>query len=109
MKIIDTPQIAILHSGNSAKVLQVTGNEGMDMPEHFCTKEAVIIIQKGSAILKMNGIEYSLIRDQSFIIPGGTTHMLSIKESFQAIVIMSIDSEIKFVNKINEKNGNQSK
>lgn len=98
MKIIDTPQVTILQSGNSVKVLQVTGDEGMNMPEHFCTKEAVIIIQKGSAVLKMNGKEYSLIQAQSFIIPAGTGHTLSIKERFRAIVMMSIDSEIKFVN-----------
>ena len=98
MKIRDTPQIVILQSGDSVKVLQVTGKEGMVIPEHFCTKEAVLVIQKGSAILKMDGKECSLTRDQSFIIPGGTNHILNITEGFQAIVMMSIESEIKFVN-----------
>lgn len=98
MKIIDTPQMKILHSGKSFKVLQVTGSEGMMMPKHFCTKEAVIIIQKGSAILKMKGNEYLLKQDESFVIPEGENHSLSIKEQFQASVIMEIASEIKFVN-----------
>lgn len=98
MKITGTPQMTILQSGESLKVLQVTGREGMSMPEHFSTMEAVIIIQKGSAILKMKGNEYLLLQNQSFIIPGGENHTLSIKEQFQATVIMGNDSEIKFVN-----------
>ena len=75
MKIKEAPQIIIRQSGNSVKVLQVTGNDGMTIPEHFCTKEAVLVVQKGTAILTMDGIENALMRDQSFIIPGGkSTH-----------------------------------
>jgi quercetin dioxygenase-like cupin family protein len=98
MKIIDTPQIAVLKSGRSVKVLRVTGEEGMVIPEHFCTKEAVLVVQRGSAILEMEGTVISLARDQTVIIPGGANHTLNIKERFQAIVMMCIDSEIKFVN-----------
>lgn len=98
MKIKEAPQIIIRQSGNSVKVLQVTGNDGMTIPEHFCTKEAVLVVQKGTAILTMDGIENALMRDQSFIIPGGKKHTLNMKEGFQAVVIMDIDSEIKFNN-----------
>lgn len=98
MKIKEAPQIIIRQSGNSVKVLQVTGMEGMDIPEHFCTKEAVLVVQKGTAILTMDGKQNALMRDQSFIIPGGKTHTLNMKGAFQAVVIMDIDSEIKFNN-----------
>ena len=98
MKIKETPQIIIRQSGKSVKVLQVTGKEGMSIPEHFCTKEAVLVVQEGTAILTMNGKETALTRDQSFIIPGGKKHALNMKEEFQAVVIMDIDSEIKFHN-----------
>ena len=97
MNIKEAPIIKILRSGNSFKVLQVRGREGMSMPEHFSTREAVIIIQQGSATLKMEGRDHALARDQSFIIPGGVRHRLSMHEAFQALVVMDIDSEIKFV------------
>ena len=98
MKIKDAPLITIRQSGNSVKVLQVTGGEGMAIPEHFCTKEAVLVVQEGTAILTMDGKENVLSRDQSFIIPGGQKHALNMNEGFQALVIMDIDSEIKFNN-----------
>ena len=88
--------MTILRTGNLFKILQVTGSAGMRMPEHYCTQEAIIIVQLGSAILTMNGIEYALQQDQPFIIPGGENHTLRLTENFQAIVIMKIDSEIKF-------------
>src|SRR5688500_2875711 len=98
MKTKEAPQIIIRQAGNAVKVLQVTGDEGITIPEHFCTKEAVLVVQKGTAILTMDGKENALTRDQSFIIPGGKKHTLHIKEKFQAVVIMDIYSEIKFNN-----------
>jgi hypothetical protein len=68
------------------------------MPDHFCTHEAVIIVQSGSAILKMSGIEYPIIQHQSFIIPSGESHTLVLTDDFEANVIMKIDAQIKFVN-----------
>jgi quercetin dioxygenase-like cupin family protein len=98
MKIIETPQMTILHTGLSFKVFQVTGQEGMCIPEHFSTKEAVIIIQKGSAVLRIKGRDHALQQYDSFIIPASEKHMLTIKKDFQANVIMENDSQIKFVN-----------
>lgn len=92
------PQMKILHLGNSFKVFQVNGIKDMSMPEHVSTREAVIAVQKGSAVLKIKGEEYLLSQDQSFIIPGGVGHNLSIQEEFQALVTMAVDSEIIFVN-----------
>ena len=98
MTITEAPQISILLTGDSFKVLQVRASAGMLMPEHFCTQEAVILVQKGSAILAMGGSEYPLKRDQSFIIPAGKRHTLRIVEDFESVVMMQIDSEIKFSN-----------
>lgn len=97
MTITDTPQMTILQTGKSFKVLQVTGSEGMTMPQHISTKEAVVTVQKGSAMLKINGNEHLLTQHQSFVIPAGEPHSLTIKENFQAVAVMATDSEIKFV------------
>lgn len=98
MKTKRTPHMTILQSGKSFKVLQITGSEGMSMPDHFSTKEAVVIIQNGSAMLKIGGEENLLTQSQSFVIPAGEHHSLTLNENFLAYVIMEIDSEIKFVN-----------
>lgn len=98
MKSNNNPKMIRLELGNTFKVLQVTGIAGMNMPEHISTKEAVIIVQKGTAILKMKGINHALKLNESFIVPAGEKHELQITENFQAIVIMESDSEIIFIN-----------
>lgn len=97
MKSKNNPEMSPLKLGNIFKVLQVTGNTGTNMPEHISTKEAVIIVQKGTAILKMKGIDHVLKLNESFIVPAGVKHELQITEDFQAIVIMESESEIKFI------------
>ncbi|HQQ94985.1 MAG TPA: cupin domain-containing protein [Bacteroidia bacterium] len=98
MKTSNYPKMTQLKTGNLYKVLEVTGISGMNMPEHISTKEAVIIVQKGTAILKMIGNEHVLKLNKSLIIPAGEKHALQITEDFQAVVIMECDSEIKFIN-----------
>ena len=98
MKSNDNPKMIPLELGNTFKILQVTGSAGMNMPEHISTKEAVIIVQKGRAILKMKGNNHELKLNESLIIPAGEKHELQIIEDFQSIVIMESGSEIKFIN-----------
>lgn len=97
MKTSNYPKMTQLKTGNLYKVLEVTGISGMNMPEHISTKEAVIIVQKGTAILKIKNIDHTLTLGNSFIVPAGEKHMLQITEDFQAVVIMESDSEIKFI------------
>lgn len=96
MKTAEQPHLAIYQTGATFKVLQVTGAEGMTMPEHFCTKEAVLIIKQGSGVLHMKGKDYPLWQHDSIIIPKDEKHSLSISEDFQSNVIMELDAEIKF-------------
>lgn len=98
MKSNTNPKMIRLELGNTFKILQVTGSAGMNMPEHISTKEAVIIVQKGRAILKMKGNNHELKLNESLIIPAGEKHELQIIEDFQSIVIMESGSEIKFIN-----------
>jgi len=98
MKIMIKPQMSILKTGKEYKILHVKGNKGSQMPSHFSTKEAIIIVLKGEALLKFQDKEINLIPDDSAIIPASESHSLFIKENFEAYVIMAIDSEIKFDN-----------
>ena len=90
--------MSILKTGKEYKLLKVTGGKGSQMPNHYSTKEAIIIVLKGEALLKFQDKEINLIPDDSAIIPASVSHSLFIKENFEAYVIMAIDSEIKFDN-----------
>lgn len=97
MKSQNNPEMTQLELGKTFKVLQVIGSSGMKMPEHISIKEAVVIVQRGSATLKMKGVDHLLKLNESFIVPAGVKHELQITEDFQAVVIMESDSEIKFI------------
>jgi quercetin dioxygenase-like cupin family protein len=96
MKAIRKPQLTPLGKGVSIKTLQVTGLSGMIMPPHHSTKEAVIVVLEGQALLKMPGSKHLLKEGFSFIIPAGEEHTLTIQQDFKAIAIMAVDSEINF-------------
>jgi len=97
MKTINKPELVSLKRGASFKVLKVTGKADMQMPLHYSTKEAVLILQEGSALLKTDEKEHLLQAGDSFIIPARQNHNLSLKSEFKALVIMSLDSNIEFV------------
>jgi quercetin dioxygenase-like cupin family protein len=97
MKTSNKPELVSLQTGASFKILKVTGQSGMQMPLHYSTKEAVLIVQEGSALLKIEEEEHLLQAGDSFIIPARQSHNLSLKSEFKALVIMSLDSNIEFV------------
>lgn len=92
------PGMIVSQTGRKFKILEVTAIKGMVMPLHYSTKEAVIIVLKGEAVLRLNEKDVDLKTNENSIIPAGNPHTLLIKEDFRARVIMEIDSEIKFVN-----------
>lgn len=96
METIQKPELTPLDKGKYLKTLQVTALAGMIMPPHLTTKEAVIIVQEGEALLKMPNLDHRLRQGAVFIIPAGVEHSLEIKSDFKAVAIMAVDSEIKF-------------
>lgn len=98
MQTLIKPEMSILERGQEYKVLHVTGAKGCQMPPHLSTKEAIIIVYEGEAILKLDSQEIHLIVNEPFIIPALASHSLFITEDFAAHVIMAVDSEIKFIN-----------
>lgn len=96
MKTAELPHLTVHQMGETFKVLQVTGSEGMNMPEHFCTGEAVVVVQRGSAVLHMKSKEFPLKQHDSIVIPEREKHTLVIGDDFQSHVIMGVDAEIKF-------------
>lgn len=92
------PELKILEKGETYKIFEVKGGEGMLMPQHLSTKEAVLIIQEGEAVLTIDNENHYLTQNDTFIIPGTAVHSLLIKDKFKAFVIMELDSEIEFIN-----------
>lgn len=98
MQTLVKPEMSILETGREYKVLHVTGAKGSQMPPHLSTKEAIIIVYEGEAILQLDSLDIHLIMNEPFIIPALASHSLFITEDFAAHVIMAVDSEIKFIN-----------
>ncbi len=96
MKTSDKPEMVVSQSGESLKVLQVTGKSDMIMPLHYSTLEAVIVVLAGSAELEIGQQKHLLHAGDSFLIPARQKHTLSIKADFKARVVMPQDSRIEF-------------
>lgn len=97
METLDKPRLVPLTSGETVKVFQVTGQAGMQMPLHYSTREAVVIVQEGSAVLTMDEKEHVLQPGNVLVIPARRNHCLYLTTGFQALVLMPIDSNIEFV------------
>lgn len=91
------PAIQQIYTGNALKVLQVTGEYNALMPLHYSTKEAVVTILEGSAILDMDNKEHLLKFSDSVIIPANQAHSLTVITKMKAIVVMPVDSTIEFI------------
>ena len=90
------PEMTILQKGERYKVLKVTGIANTQMPLHYSTKEAIIHVEKGESFLTIGSVIIELKPGSCQIIPARQSHTLLITKDFQAVVIMEIDSEIKF-------------
>lgn len=96
MATLNKPELILLDTGSSLKTLQISALAGMIMPLHHATKETVVVVQEGIALLKMPAAEHVLKKGECFIIPGLVDHSLEVKTDFKAIAIMAVDSEIEF-------------
>ncbi|HLU80522.1 MAG TPA: hypothetical protein VK010_00475 [Flavobacteriaceae bacterium] len=96
---INRPSLTPLKMGNELKSFLVSGKKGMEMPLHISTKEAVVIIQKGKALMRLDGKELQFNANELHIIPAGKPHSLLVMEDFEAFALMKTDSEIEFLEK----------
>ena len=96
METPNKPDLALVKRGESIKVFKVTGRAGMMMPLHHSTKEAVVIVQEGSALLKIGEKQLLLQEGDAFVIPAAQNHSLSVETGLKAFVVMALDSSIEF-------------
>lgn len=93
------PSLQIINTGEKYKIYQVIGDTGMYMPPHLSTKEAVVIVYKGTSILEISNTKKHLNEGDVVIVPQDEVHSMTINSKFKSFVIMENDSEIKFANK----------
>lgn len=60
MKTQTMPNMIVFQTGEQFKVLKVSGTKGMEMRSHLSIKEAVVIILKSEAVLKLTNKEIHL-------------------------------------------------
>jgi len=96
MDASNKPEMTTLKNGEMFKTLNITAKTGMEMPMHHSTKEAVIVVLKGEAILKMPERQHTLSQGSTFIIPQMVEHSLKVIADFHAIAIMENASAIEF-------------
>ncbi len=96
MEASNKPEMTPLKKGEMFKILDITAKTGMEMPIHHSTKEAVVVVLRGEAILKMQDKQHTLFQGSTFIIPQMVEHSLKITADFHAIAIMENASIIEF-------------
>lgn len=97
IKPLAKPDVTLLNKSKTSKILQISGNEDMFMPKHISTKEAIVIVLEGSAIINIEGEEYLLKAKDSLIIPERLAHSFLVITRLKALVIMPIESGIEFI------------
>ena len=96
MKAPVKPEFVVFQTGESFKVIQVTGKAEMVTPLYYSTREAVIVVLVGSAILAIDHKKYLLQKGNSWVIPALQKHTLLLKTEFKARVVMPQDSMMEF-------------
>lgn len=96
IKKSDRPEMLPLDRGAVFQTLQVSAKAGMIMPLHHTTKEAVIVVKKGSGLIRMESGNQLIKAGDSVIFPAFLDHSLEIKEDFMAVVVMATDGKIEF-------------
>lgn len=90
------PDLLLVATGDTLKIFEVTGTIGMEMPVHYSTEEAVVTVKQGSSKLQFDDNAWILNVGDTFLIPAGKLHSLTLLEDFKALVVMPIESDIKF-------------
>jgi len=90
--------ITEIYSTPGSKVLKAEVAAGKDMPEHYATSEAFVMVVKGEGELHIDGEKRVLQEGSTITIPDGKAHSMHILRDFQAFIVLSGDGEITFVN-----------
>jgi quercetin dioxygenase-like cupin family protein len=85
-----------LERNDHYKVLQVELPAGTNMPRHFATSDAFVIVESGNALLICKGETCELVQGSTLSIPSHEPHILKVIQDFKALIIMAGDAMITY-------------
>lgn len=85
-----------LEKNDHYKILKVELPAGADMPRHFATSDAFVIVESGNALLICKGETNELVKGSTLSIPSHEPHILKVIQDFKALVVMAGDAVITY-------------
>jgi quercetin dioxygenase-like cupin family protein len=83
-----------IESNDHYKILKVEILAGGNMPRHFATSDAFIMVESGNALLVCKGETCELKRGSTVSIPSHEPHLLKVIEDFRAFVVLASNATI---------------
>ena len=78
------------------KIFKVELPAGTNMPRHFATSDAFVIVEAGSALLIYKGETCELHAGSNLCIASHEEHILKVVEDFKALIVLSKDGVITY-------------
>ncbi len=85
-----------LEKNDYYKVVQVELPAGANMPRHFATSAAFVIVESGNALLICKDETSELVKGSTLSIPSHEPHILKVVQDFKALIVMASDAVITY-------------
>jgi len=85
-----------IEANDHYKILKVELSAGTNMPRHFATSDAYVIVESGNALFICEGETCELKKGSNLSIPANEPHLLKVIEDFNAYIILANDAQITF-------------
>lgn len=85
-----------LETNKHYKILKVELPAGTNMPRHFATSDAFIIVESGNALLICKDETSELTQGSTLSIPSHEPHILKVVQDFKALIVMASDAVISY-------------
>ncbi|WP_394772037.1 cupin domain-containing protein [Mucilaginibacter sp.] len=85
-----------LQKNDHYQVISIEIPAGTNMPRHFATSDAYVIVESGNALLIYKGETAELKKGMSLSIPSHEPHLLKVIEDFKAYIVLANDAVITY-------------
>lgn len=98
MNKITKPTVNTLVTGSDLTAKQMQANAGELLPEHLASMESILLVQEGECILKIDGTEHTLKKDDALAVPPDIKHQIKAVTDFKAVHLMPNSIKFEFFN-----------
>jgi quercetin dioxygenase-like cupin family protein len=85
-----------LQRNDHYKVISIEIPAGTNMPRHFATSDAYVIVESGNALLVYKGETTELRKGSNLSIPSHEPHLFKVIEDFKAYIVLANDAVITY-------------